>query len=149
MEKKLKKPKIAKLKLEKTGKILADESEVGYIEFEVDKGYSKKAILDYFKTYKSIPQIKKIKMPKEFTFIWIAKIYVKQSSRGKGFGTKILKLMERKFPTKNLVMGLSPGYLVKTTNIKKLIPFYKRIGYKVIDGGDHYFGFKVVKRSSN
>ena len=145
---KCKKTKIAKLKLEKNGKILADESEVGYIEFEIDKKKNKNFIVECFeKTDKELRDlVKQIRMPKQFTFIWINKIYVKQSKRGKGFGSKILKLMEKRHPNNNVVLGLSPGKLVKTSNVNKLIPFYRNCGFNVVESKEHYYAFKVMKR---
>lgn len=149
MEKsKLKKIKKAKLKLEKNGTILADESEVGYIEFEVDKKKDKEFIINCFeKTDNELRGIvKQVRMPKEFTFIWVNKIYVKQSKRGKGFGSDILKLLEKRARQTNLVVGLSPGILVKTSNMNKLLPFYKNNGFKVFESKEHYYAFKVLKR---
>lgn len=145
---KLKKTKIAKLKLEKSGKILADESEVGYIEFDIDRKKNKKFIATCFeKEDKQLKELlRQVRMPKDFTFIWVDKIYVKQSKRGKGFGAKILKMLERRHPSSNLVLGLSPGQLVKTSNMDKLIPFYKKLGYKILSSNEHYYGFKVIKR---
>lgn len=149
MEKsKVKKQKIAKIKLEKNGKIKADESEVGYIEFEIEKKRSKRDIVKAFKkTDLEIQELlRQIRMPREFTFIWVDKIYVKQSKRGKGFGAKILKLLEKRHPANNVVLGLSPGQLVKTSNMNKLLPFYKKLGYKILESKNHYYGFKVLKR---
>lgn len=149
MEKsKPKKIKKAKIKLEKTGKILADESEVGYVEFEVDKDKNKKHVINCFeKTDKEVKKLfSSVRMPKNFTFIWVNKIYVKQSKRGHGFGSEILKLLEKRYPTKNTVLGLSPGIMVKTSNIDKLIPFYRNHGFKILESKEHYYAFKVLKR---
>lgn len=140
--------KSAKMKLLRNGKVTADESEVGYVVFETDKNQSKKDLIDFFGKEDSqfINVFRKLRMPKEFTLVWIDKFYIKQSQRSKGFGAKILRMLERKFKNHTLVIGLSPGQLVKTTNVDKLIPFYEGNGYKVISTKDHYYGFKVIKK---
>lgn len=140
------KAKKLKLKLERDGKITEDNSQIGYVAYEVDKNYAKTRILNTFKDDDEIEdKLKTIRMPKEFTFVWINKIYVKQSKRGKGYGTKIIETIQRKFRKQKIVLGLSPGELVKTTDFKRLLPFYEKLGFKILVTDKHYYGFKIIK----
>ena len=138
-----------KLKLERDGKITENDSQIGYVAYEVDKNYAKSKILDTFKDDDEVEdKLKTIRMPKEFTFIWINKIYVKQSKRGKGYGTKIIETIQRKYKNHKIVLGLSPGELVRTTNFKRLLPFYEKLGFKILVTDKHYYGFKTIKPKS-
>ena len=135
-----------KLKLKRDGTVLEKTKEVGYIIYDVTKESDKAHILKSFATEKKvIESIKKIRFPKKFTFVWVNKFYVKLHKRGKGYGSDILQTLQEKFKDQKLVIGLSPGYLVKTTDIKRLLPFYKRQGFKLISTPTHHYGFKVVK----
>ena len=138
--------KAKKLKLERDGKITEDNSEIGYVAYEVDKKHVKNGILNTFKDDDEIEdKLKTIRMPKEFTFVWINKIYVKQSKRGKGYGTKIIEAIQRKYKKHTIVLGLSPGELVKTTDFKRLLPFYTKLGFKILVTDKHYYGFKIIR----
>jgi GNAT superfamily N-acetyltransferase len=138
----------SKIKLMRDGKVWVDESEVGYVVTEIDRNQTKQQILDYFS--KDDPKfaelVSKLRFPKEFTFIWVSKLYVKQSQRSQGYGAKILKQLRQKFKNKNLVIGLSPGLLVKTTNLSRLLPFYKKQGFKLVDSGVAHYGFNVRRK---
>lgn len=140
--------KSKKLKLLKDGKVLVDESEVGYVVMEVDRNQTKKDVIDYFT--KDDPKfaevVSKLRFPKVFNFIWVSKLYVKQSQRGQGFGADILKKLRKKYKNLPLVIGLSPGYLVKTTDLSRLIPFYKKQGFKVVSTGKARYGFNVRRK---
>jgi GNAT superfamily N-acetyltransferase len=140
--------KAKKLKLEKDGKITENDSQIGYVAYEVDRKHAKNGILNTFKDDDEIEdKLKTIRMPKEFTFVWINKIYVKQSKRGKGYGSKIIEAIQRKYKKNNVVLGLSPGELVKTTDFRRLLPFYKKLGFKILVTDKHYYGFKIIKPS--
>jgi GNAT superfamily N-acetyltransferase len=143
-QKPLKKSK--KLKLFRNGEVFEDQTKVGYIIYDVEKDKLKKNIIDaFYDDPEAIAEIKKIRMPKKFVFIWISKLFVKQHKRGKGYGADILHALEKKFKDHTVVFGLSPGYLVPTTKIDKLFPFYKNQGYKVINSPLANYGFKIKK----
>jgi GNAT superfamily N-acetyltransferase len=135
-----------KLKLKRDGTVFLDETPVGYVRYELEKEYCKRNLLRDFKDEKNVvPALQKMRMPKNFIYIWINKLFVKKSKRSKGYGSEILELLEKKFKDYNLVISLSAGQLVKTTDMDKLLPFYEREGFKIISTDKHYFGFKVVK----
>ena len=150
MEKsKVKKKKAIKLKLERSGRVTVNESDVGYLVFETEKKRNKDHVLHCFREdVNAVTMMRKIRMPKEFTFVWVDKLYVKQSKRGKGYGAKILKALERKYKNHTIVLGLSPGEMVKTSDIRRLIPFYESLGFKIVTSDVHHYGFKVIKRQS-
>lgn len=125
------------------GKKIAD------YEVDVVENATKEDIMEYFENAYNDPAVKyirKLKLPKRFTYVWIQFIKLLPRLRGQGKGSEIINHLALSYPPGTL-MALSAEEVSSgktASSLGMLKRFYKQNGFTLIKSQGKTFGFRVV-----
>lgn len=130
-------------------RVLDDGKKIADYEVDVVENVTKENVMEYFENAYNDPAVKyirKLKLPKRFTYVWIQFIKLLPKHRGQGRGSEIINHLALSYPPGTLIAlsaeEVSSGKSASSLGMLKR--FYKQNGFTLIKSQGKTFGFRVV-----
>lgn len=125
--------------IESTHQIVQGAKVVGVVKLSETTAGRADVLAEFASSKQTIKNLKALKLPAEFSYLWIEVIKIHEFSRGRGYGTQIFDLI--KATRHNTLLALNPHEIAADYPIKTILDFYRKQGFRLSRFDYEWYGF--------
>ena len=123
--------------IESTHQVVQRSKVVGVVKISETEARRADVLAEFASSKQTIKNLKALKLPAEFSYIWIEVLKIQE--RRQGYGTQIFDLI--KATRHNSLLALNPREIAADYPIKTILGFYRKQGFVLSRFDYEWYGF--------
>jgi GNAT superfamily N-acetyltransferase len=124
---------------ESTHQVVQAPKVVGVVKISETETRRADVLAEFASSKQTIKNLKALRLPAEFSYVWIEVIRIQELSRRRGYGTQIFDLI--KATRRNALLGLNPHQIAADYPIEAILGFYRKQGFRLSRFEYEWYGF--------
>jgi hypothetical protein len=125
--------------IESTHQVVQGHKVVGVVKISKTAARRADVLAEFASSAQTIKNLKALRLPAEFSYIWIEVLEIQELSRRQGYGTQIFDLI--KATRHNALLALNPHEIAANYPIKTILSFYRKQGFVLSRFDYEWYGF--------
>jgi hypothetical protein len=125
--------------IESTHQVVQGPKVVGVVKISETAARRADVLGEFASSKQTIKNLKALRLPAEFSYLWIEVIKIQELSRGQGYGTQIFDLI--KATRGNALLALNAHEIAADYPIKTILSFYRKQGFRLSRFDYEWYGF--------